>query len=163
MSRILLLIKWIASLFSFRLQQKCSLLRDEHFRELAVTENYVLGHIEEDAWLVQKSDHYQWDMGDMHGNPSCGLIGPGEDWCMIGGRGIILRKEECRELIYICRKEVESIHDAKLISDYEVKILVDPWSEYAAVWKFDTRSLKLQKLQDGPYLREQAYRDGVDF
>lgn len=44
-----------------------------------------------------------------------------------------------------------------------VRILFDPWSDYASVWALRASSLELLKIRDGPSLANRAYQENVAF
>src|SRR3990172_2523296 len=58
------------------------------FTVLAETARYRLGHFEEDAYLVEKATGVRWHVGGHYGNPTGGVIGADERWCVVGGEGL---------------------------------------------------------------------------
>lgn len=97
-----------------------------------------------------------------YGDAKKAIIGPGEDWCVIGGEGISVWKKDMG-LIHMMRSPIMFIHDLKMDDQNKVKILVDPWSTHASVWILDVERMDLTKLKDGPSLTDQPYSEHLDF
>lgn len=159
-------------------------------KTLAESENYILSHEFENCELVHKHSKNVVHVGDHFGDPTCGLIAPDETWCITGGEGLIvwlpqgkswtgLRSRDTgsetgelqitnpQDAAWLATFGVEShrsVHDMKLESATSVRILLDPWSDYASVWLLDIVSKALTKLKDGPNLQDQAWTDAkIDF
>ena len=148
--------------------------------------SYVLVHVCESVYLQERATGRSFTVGDHYGDPVKGIIGPEEDWFMSFGEGvqIFTFAYGCESIWYghgkifapdvmvgtLQGRPVEStltdtlfLHDARLEADGTVRILLDPWSDYASVWSLDFPRRRLVKFHDGPVLRDQPWRDDVDF
>ncbi|MEM1093266.1 MAG: hypothetical protein AAGJ10_01565 [Bacteroidota bacterium] len=139
----------------------CALLAS--YRVLAESEHFLLTHEYQSTFLVDKETAAQTPMGAHNGDPSVGIIAPDEAWFLIGGQGVVFHDQHSEQHVFWRDTPTLFVHDAKLCNDHIVRLLVDPWSREASVWDFDTRTLTLHKVRAGPNLREQPYRDQVDF
>lgn len=90
------------------------------------------------------------------------IISVKEDWCVLGGEGIVVWKKN-HGVFYLMRSPTMFIHDLKKNDDDSIKILVDPWSDQAAVWLLDITTLILTKIKDGPSLVGQPYVELINF
>ncbi len=157
----------------------------ENQRVLAESENYILSHEFEYCELRHKQSNKLSFVGDHYGDPTCGLIAPDETWCITGGFGLVLwfKREEFwtgfRQLgvnrngyaLQIAQPEDDSwltsvtdedawfVRDMRLENPTSVRILLDPWSDYASTWLLDITSKNLAKLKCGPALRHQEWSD----
>lgn len=112
----------------------------------------VLGHLYEDAYSYNKITKEEIDIWRFHHEPTCGLIGKNNDWCLVGGEGLILRTNFDRTVRQV--GDLQNIHDLRLVNDYTAQILTDPWSEDAAIWQLEidlnrvAPSIGLWKVKD---------------
>ncbi len=44
-----------------------------------------------------------------------------------------------------------------------LRVLVDPWSRNASVWRLNPSTGELSKLRDGPDLRDQPYQECIQY
>ncbi|MCP5024549.1 MAG: hypothetical protein GY930_22645 [bacterium] len=122
-------------------------------------------------FLVEKSTGLETELTDHYGNPSCGVIGPNEDWVVVGGCGLELHRIGGESEVLFRQgmsplgeaQEYWFVHDMRLEGTDTVRILFDPWDKYASVWTVRCPEFKLCKIQDGPSLADEPYRDNVDF
>lgn len=128
-------------------------------RILDETEKYVVGHIFEDAYVIEKSTGAEIVHDDFYGDPSCALISRNNDWAIIAGehltiwtKGSITRIEN-PELQWICAVRTND--------DRTVEILIDPWSDKASIWALDIATLQVEKIRDFFDYREKEYTDAV--
>ena len=135
---------------------------------LAESNNFELQAHYEDIVLVRKSDEKDFDLGSHYGDPKVGLISPKEDWFITAGEGLIYFDFN-QGLKYFFRSDFSSqsgvafVHDAKIEPDLGVKILLDPWSNYASTWLLKLPELELSKLSNSPSLVNEPYREKVAF
>jgi hypothetical protein len=138
-----------------------------HIHRLDETDRYFLGHIYEDVILVNKITQEETFIGDHYGDPVCGVIGPGEDWFVTCGERVLYFdfKRGLHELLRSGFPEKPNqrgrgpnpafIHACRLQSRNEVTILVDLWSQYASTWVLNTDTISIEKVADGPSLRDE--------
>lgn len=152
---------------------------------LAQSENYVLRNLHEACELLHKKSNNLTDVGDHYGDPVCGLIAPDETWCITGGEGVILwtrpgkswtgfrppgtgretgklqfaNPEDADWLSSVTEESYQSVHDVKIESSTSLRILLDPWSDFASTWRLNVMSQSLTKLKDGPNLQDQPWTD----
>ncbi len=67
---------------------------EDNFKILSETNKYVLGHIFEETYLIDKVTNNKLQIGSMYGNPSCGLIGEDNNWCIVAGSTVIIWTSE---------------------------------------------------------------------
>lgn len=141
-----------------------------NLRILTESESYLIGHEYEVVVLVEKKSGKQHVIADHHGDPNCAIIDPNENWFLIGGEGITYFDFEKGSINYFRGGGHSSlyspcwfVHDMRLESANEVRILFDPWSEYASMWLMNCLELKIRKVQDGPHLEGKPYQDKVEF
>jgi hypothetical protein len=129
------------------------IIKDSNFHKLSETDKFVLGYVFEHAYLINKKTNKEIDLGDLYGDPSCGLISQNNDWCFVGGETLSIWKAdgnisriEDDELHWICKVRQTAL--------YEAELLIDPWSDKGSIWKlnintFDRHKLKDFKINDG--------------
>lgn len=128
-------------------------------RILDETEKFFIGHIFEDAYLIEKRNGKEIVHDDFYGDPQCGLISKNNDWAIIAGEHLTIwargkmTKIEDDDMKWICALRTQ---DQKT-----VEILVDPWSEKSAVWTLDVATLKFNKLKDFDDYKEKEHTDEI--
>jgi hypothetical protein len=153
---------------------------------LAESESFALTHNSESCILQHKQSKNEVSVGDHYGNPCCGLIAQDESWCITGGEGLILwfqqggmwagfrmrksgaqtnalqfkNREDIRWRSSFTERAYQAIHDMRLANAHNVRILLDPWSDYASTWTLDIEMKTLTKIADGPNMQGQPYTDG---
>ena len=123
------------------------------------SDKYLIGHIYEDSYLIEKKNGEEVVYDVFHGDPCCGLIGENNDWAIIAG-----------DHLTVWRKgEIEKIKDEKLRNVYAlrsnnndiVEILIDPWDDNSAIWVLDVFTHKLSKVRDLYDYKGKEYTDEV--
>lgn len=132
----------------------------EPYEILDETEELILGHIFEHAFLIVKATNEMINLDeDSYGDPSCGIIDKMNDWCAVGGSLLV---------IWIDNK-VDQIKDADLcwiyairqVGKYEMEILTDPWAESVAIWHFNVQTKEKRKIRPFPDYKGKRYTDDV--
>ena len=133
------------------------------FRTLDTSPSFILGHEYERVILIDRHTGARHDIGRHHGDPTAGLIGPREAWFVAAGEGLTLFDftNGIRELMRAPR--CFRVHAMSMECDGTIRVLVDPWSDDASVWRLDAGRMSLVKLRDGPSMRGLPYRDDVEF
>lgn len=151
-------------------------------RILDESKNYILCHEYESVYVKYKnSSRENIYIGEHYGDPKCGIIGPTETWFLAGGEGLTFFDflQGSTELMRESRKVIRDpknrvikvtdsnpkwwVHSMRLESTYSVRILIDPWDDFASTWLLNIPGLKLTKLCDGPSLIGYPYQETVDF
>ncbi|GFO63255.1 hypothetical protein M1B72_11015 [Geomonas paludis] len=138
---------------------------------LAESANYLICHDFEQAYLVRKTSGSRTEIGRHYGDPVAALIGPDESWFVTAGEGIVYFdfKQGMRSFFRESNTHGDDqpapafVHAIRFEPPAAVRILIDPWSPCASVWSLDVRTLQLVKIQDGPSLADQPYREDVAF
>ncbi|WP_295711663.1 hypothetical protein [Mucilaginibacter sp.] len=133
---------------------------DRNFYKLAESDSLILGHEFEYAFLISKHGKkevfcYEFAYGD----PGCGLIGPDNNWCAVGGNELVVwtRAKGTQQFL---EPEICWISAMRLKSFNELEFLVDPYSEYGAVWSLNIQTMEKYKIRDF-YLSSEPYTDDI--
>ena len=140
-------------------------------RTLAKSASFKIVNDYESAVLVDTKHGTELDLKEHYGDPSCALISIDETYFVVGGEGITLFAFERGEQEYFRpgkpphadMKEPWSVHAIRAEPDNSCRILFDPWSNYASVWRLSFTDGQVEKLQDGPLLKDEPYREDIDF
>jgi len=134
-----------------------------------LNENYImlLGHLYEDAWCYNKLTKEEIGIWRFQNDPTCGIIGRNNDWCLVGGEILILRTFSDHTVRPV--GELENIHAIRINDEYEAQILIDPWSENAAIWHFEldlsqvAPAIGLWKIKDFKEYQDKPYTENVEW
>jgi len=132
-----------------------------NIRQLDETDLYVLLSEYEDTFLVEKKTNKELWRTSFYGDAECGLIGLTQDWAVVGGEHVALWVNG--KLTVIEDEDLKWIHDIRQIGDYEIEILIDPWSENSAIWRFDVLSQSKIKVRDFDDYKGKASTDNVEW
>jgi hypothetical protein len=128
-------------------------------RILDETDKYFIGHIFEDAYLIEKRNGEEIVHDDFYGDPSCGLISRSNDWAIIAGEHLtIWTKGKTRK---IENEDLRWIYDLRTSDDKTVEILTDPWSDKSAIWTLDMVTLQFKKISDFDDYKEKERTDEI--
>lgn len=133
-------------------------------RILDESPNYVLAHEFEQVFIFDRYTGKEIPAGDHYGNPECGVIAPDESWFATAGEGIVVYsfKDGLREYFRPPKKTI-FITAMRFEAPDRLRFLIDPWSDEASVWWLFPTTGKLEKLHDGPDLRDEPYREDVPY
>jgi hypothetical protein len=124
------------------------------------TSKLKIEHEYEFAYLVTKLTGKRLLTDDFYGDPSCGLISPNNDWAIIAGDHLaIWRKGEKAEIID--KPKLKWINDVRYKSDNTIEILIDPWSEYSAIWQLEIDTLNFTKIRDFNDYLEKEHTENI--
>lgn len=114
---------------------------------------YTLGHVDENIILVNKGEKKAICIGDMYGNPYCGLIL--NKVCIIGGDHILIWDNH-----QITKLEmVSDIVQMRVKNDDMIEFLIDPWSKEASVWQLNLKNKIPYKISDFENLKNMPYTE----
>ena len=140
---------------------------DPHFKTLFENTVMTVGHVFETSYCYNKLTNEEFSIFEFDNEPTCGVIGQRNDWCLIGGNVLVLRTWGDNTLRLV--GELKQIFDLKTIDDYTVQILTDPWANNPEIWqlKIDlnrlTRPLTLTKLLDFKSYADKPYTEDVEW
>lgn len=140
-------------------------------RVLDESNDFTLYHDYENVYLLNKRTQEKYSLGSHYGDPKSGLISPEQDWFITIGEGLLYFDFQ-RGLKSLFRSDFPDffgkdssayIHAVRYEPDSGVKILLDPWSDYASTWLLNLETLEVTKLSDSPSLVDQPFREEVEF
>ncbi|MEO6252191.1 MAG: hypothetical protein ABIO79_02765 [Ferruginibacter sp.] len=137
-----------------------------NFRKLFENTIMILGHVFETAYIINKITKEDNPVFQFDNDPTSGLIGKNNDWCLVGGDILVLRTWVDNSVrTFSDHPELKDIHSLREIDDYTVQILTDPWSEQSSIWQMEidltklTRPVNLFKLKDFKDYVDKPYTD----
>src|SRR5688572_19207434 len=110
------------------------------------TDRYFIGHIFDDAYLIDKRNGEEIFHDDFYGDPSCGLISKSNDWAIIAGEHITIWRKG--KITKIEQEEIRWVHSIRTNDDQIIEILIDPWADHSAIWTLDIKTHELKKVKD---------------
>ncbi|TGE20925.1 hypothetical protein [Hymenobacter metallicola] len=125
------------------------------------TDQLLLGHIFEDAVLIQKRNGAHLLEDDFYGDPSGGLISPTNEWAVVVGEhvtiwhhraGVSRIEHEALRWVYALRLNEQATH---------VELLVDPRGTQAAIWCLNPADGSYVKVRDFPQYRDREYTEEI--
>jgi hypothetical protein len=137
------------------------IIEDLNFHRLHETDEFVIGHVFEDAYLINKINTIEIYLGDFYGDPTCGLISSNNDWCLVGGSELSIWMEDGNisrikddELYWICK--------IRQTAPYEVELLIDAWTDETSVWAFNIKTGERRKIKNYKKLNDE-YSEHIDW
>lgn len=143
--------------FSKMTQKNENPLKNAHL--LAETEHYSMFSLYEDVYLVEKDTGQELWRTSMFGDPDCGIIASGNEWAVAGGQSLIIWFNQ--KLTVLEDPDLQWIHDIRQTGDKQIEILIDPWSEKSAIWKFELDSSQKTKIRDFDDYKKRPYKEVV--
>ncbi|WP_080057429.1 hypothetical protein [Spirosoma aerolatum] len=108
-------------------------IKDEAcFKTLFENTVMVLGHCFENAYLFNKLTKEELGIFQFYGDPTCGLVGKNNDWCLVGGEVLVI-KGLLNHTLWVV-DDLKDIYGLKMIDEYKTLVLTDPWTEGSAIW-----------------------------
>jgi hypothetical protein len=123
------------------------------------TDQYFIGHIFEDAFLIDKRNGEEIFHDDFYGDPSCGLISKKGDWAVVAGEHITIWKKG--KITKINQDETQWVYAIRTNDDQIIEILIDPWSKNSAIWTLDIKNYELKKVKPFDDYRDKELTDDV--
>ncbi len=124
-------------------------------------DSYVLFSEHEDVFLFDKDLNKEVWRTSMYGNVTCGLLGLVNEWAAISGERLLIWVDN--KFQEINDPEMIWIHDMRQISDDEIEILTDPWSDNSAVWKLNVRTFVKRKIKKFDKYRNSPYQEKIEW
>jgi hypothetical protein len=132
------------------------MIEDLNFKKLFENTFMILGHIFETAFLFNKITKEEFSIFGFDSDPTCGVVGKNNDWCLIGGNVLVIKT--FRDKTLRCIGELKFIHELKIINDYAIQVLTDPWEDKSAIWQVE---INLNNLSEP--VRFFKVRDFIDY
>jgi len=138
---------------------------DSNFKTLFENTVMTVGHVFETAYCYNKLTKEEFAIFQFDNDPTCALVGKNNDWCLIGGDVLVLRTWVDNTLRIL--GELKNIYALKIIDDYTIQILTDPWTEQSAIWKLEidltrlTRPTSLSKIKDFKEYVDKEYTEQI--
>ena len=130
-------------------------------KPLDENDSYVLLLENEDIFLFDKELSTEVWRTSMYGNATCGLLGLVSGWAVIGGEHLVIWVEN--KLYEISVPELMWVHDLRQVGDYEIEILIDPWHEKSAIWKFNLKTFSKSKVQDFKEYYDKPFQEAINW
>lgn len=153
------------------------------------TEQLLLTSHHETIELTDKATGALTYVGDHYGEASCGALSPDGQWGVTGGEGLVFFDRQglliyafrdrtdhpakaCFEFAVPSEKEwlyatgssgTFSVHALRIESAKRLRVLLDPWSEYASTWLLDTQDRQIIRATLDPDRRGTPWTDQVVF
>lgn len=131
-------------------------------RVLAESNDYVLEHEYETVFACRRANGECKIVGHHHSDPTCGVIAPDGSWFAAGGEGLSVFTHSGGIETFL-RNPLFYVAAMKLDGNDTIRVLVDPWSDNASVWRLAPSTGKLTKLRDGPDLRNEPFQENVPY
>ncbi|MCS3556887.1 MULTISPECIES: hypothetical protein [unclassified Sphingobacterium] len=114
---------------------------------------YTLGCRDEEIILVNKGEKIAICIGEMYGNPDCGLIV--NKVCIIGGEHLLIWDNHQITKLDM----VGHIVQMRIMNDDMIEFLIDPWSNQASVWQLNLKNKIHYKISDFENLKNMPYTE----
>lgn len=134
--------------------------QNEH-KLLYETNKFAIGHIYENAYLIEKSSNKIVFLHSFYGDPNCALISEDNTWGIIGGSSLLLFT--IKETIEMQNLKLEWISGLRQIENFKVEILIDPFSENSAMWELDILTGEKRKVKDFFKYRDLPYTEKIEW
>src|SRR5687767_10368712 len=115
-------------------------------RILDETDKYFIGHIFEDAYLIEKRNGEEIVHDDFYGDPSCVRISKNNDWAIIGGEHLTIWVKG--KITKMNNEGLRWIQALRTKDNKTVEVLIDPWTDKSAIWTLDISTLDLKKIRN---------------
>lgn len=138
---------------------------DPNFKILFENTVMTVGHVFESSYCFNKFTKEEFAIFQFDNDPTCGIVGQNNDWCLIGGDILVLRTWVDNALRLV--GELKNIFDLKQIDAYTTLILTDPWAKNSEIWHLSvdlnklTRPLTLTKIRDFKDYFDKPYNENV--
>ena len=157
-------IEWLTSILNkittpFTTQRR---IEGDYFKPLHNTERMILGHVYEYVSLIEKYRNEIVFDTYIYGDPTCGIISQKNDWCIVCGSHTFILWTP-KETVRFEDVDFLSAYDLRQIDDNTVDILIDPWSDKAAVWQFNIATKQAFKVRDFDDYKDREYTDNVEW
>jgi hypothetical protein len=140
---------------------------DKNFKILFENTVMIVGHVFESSYCFNQLTKEEFAIFQFDNDPTCGIVGRNNDWCLVGGDVLVLRTWIDNTLRMI--GELKQIFELRMIEDYKVQILTDPWSDNSAIWQLTidltklTRPISIEKIRDFKEYIDKPYAEKIEW
>ena len=129
------------------------------------TEKLCLSHLYEHVQLLDKKNNQILFTDDFYGDPSCGLIDISNKWSIVAGKHLTLwtYHEGVSDITKFETQKFCDIAQLQIIDKNTIKILIDPWSEFSAIWQLVISDKSLSKTSDFTTYKNLPYTDDISW
>ncbi|WP_461791425.1 hypothetical protein [Pedobacter sp.] len=135
--------------------------QDKNFHKLFETDIYLVGHIFETTYLIDKTNEYSIILGDSYGDPSCALIDKDNKWCLVGGSTLILWTPD--NTVEIKDDNLYWASKLRQTDTNKAHILIDRWANNSSIWEIDINSTERKKLSDFDNYKNKEFTENIDW
>lgn len=128
-------------------------------KTLCETKRLIVEHSYEYVHLRDKTSNDILYSDEFYGDPECALIDDNEHWAVVGGDKLVVWSSN--EVNEVKVQGLESIEAMREKGSECVEILVDPWSENAAVWVLNVKTLQAKKVRDFNNYKDHTYTNEI--
>ena len=127
------------------------------------TDKLCLFYLYEDVQLLDKESNQVLFTDSFYGDPSCGLIDTDNRYSIVGGKHLTLWTcyDGRSEVTKFETREFSNIEKLRSIDKDTIKVLIDPWSEYGAIWQLTISSKLLYKISSFVEYKNELYTDDI--
>ena len=123
------------------------------------TDKLFLKYEYESVELVEKQTGKIIFQDDFYGDPSCGLIDTCNNWAIVAGEYMFIWTPS--KFKTFKTNDFNWIHALRIKDSENVEILLDPWSNNAAIWELKIETFNLKKIKDFNNYKNKEYTDKV--
>ena len=141
------------------------IMDNPNFKVLFENKVMTVGHVFETSFCINKFTNEEFAVFEFDNEPTCGLVGQYNDWCLIGGDVLVLKTWIDNTLRLV--GELKDIFDLKLIDAYTIHVLTNPWMDGSEIWQVSldlnqlSRPMTLTKIRDFNEYSDKPYSDKV--
>ncbi len=144
---------------------------DPNFHTLYENTVMTLGNVFENSYLYNKLTQQEFAIFQFYGDPNCGLVAKDNDWCLIGGEVLVFYMLLGKYPTVTLIGDLRDVHSLRMIDKNIIQILIDPWSEEAAIWQLvivdnpekSVRPTSLTKLREFNDYKDQPYTEDINW
>ncbi|HLP93025.1 MAG TPA: hypothetical protein VK168_03270 [Saprospiraceae bacterium] len=96
------------------------------------TTQHLIYHEYETAYCQNQLSGEVFQVYTFYGDPFCALIGPGNDWGLVGGNVLVWFNPQNQKIQVL--DSPAWIFKLRQVDEHTVHVLTDPWGEDPAIW-----------------------------
>jgi len=134
--------------------------KNQHqMRVLSETNNLILCHEFEVAWLKDKSTGKELFRDEFYGDPECGLIDGNNNWAVVAGEHLTIWSNN--QINILSNPDLKWVSAIRNKARNTIEVLIDPWSKESAIWEIDINTLNTKKIRDFSDYKEKEYTEDI--
>lgn len=129
------------------------------------TDELCLSYLYEDVQLLDKDSNQILFTDNFYGDPSCGLIDTDNRYSIVGGKHLTLWTcyDGGSEVTKFETRGFSNIENLRSIDRDTIEVLIDPWSEYGAIWQLTISNKSLSKICSFLEYKNKPYTDDISW